>query len=89
MAETRTKRIRLACSVCFRDDMDGITRAELTAAIEDGWRDVDKVQSYEDSIKVHDDPDEAPPGYSVFDWYTHIGLCPECAVEDEQQKGGV
>lgn len=78
---TQVAEIRLACANCDREDMDGITRAELLAAITAGWSEVRRVQSYEDACKVYDDPDEAPPGYSVLDWYTHLGFCPECGKE--------
>lgn len=72
--------IRLACSACNRDDMDGVMEEDLEAAKVAGWRSVIEVQSYEDSIKTYEDEEDPPPGYSVLDWYTHIGLCPECSA---------
>jgi len=83
MAETQTLTIRLACSECSRDDMDGISQEQLDAAIRGGWGRVRQVQTYEESITVYDDPADAPPGYSVLDWFTHIGVCPECSKEGE------
>lgn len=76
--------IRLECSECFRDDMDGVTEVELQAAIAAGWQNVHEWQSYEDAITTYDDPADEPPGYSVLDWSTHVGLCPECAREEEE-----
>ncbi len=70
-------RIRLACMDCDRDDHDGILRVPAE------WGDVCKVQSYEDACKVYDNPDDAPPNYSVLDWFTHLGQCPECRRADE------
>lgn len=60
------------------DDHDGITHAQLKAAIKAGWRGVSREQTYAQACKVYDDPADAPPGYSVFDWHTHLGVCPEC-----------
>lgn len=74
------RNVRLACMECYRDDMDGITRGELLQAIKGGWKCVSRFQSYEDSIKTYDDPKDEPPGYSVLDWYTHLGWCPECCT---------
>lgn len=84
ITDSAKREIRLACDTCFRDDMDGITRAELMAAIKSGWNHIRRVQSYEDSIKVYDDPAETPEGYSVLDWYTHNGQCPECRDEGRE-----
>ena len=63
-------RIRLACLHCDRDDCDGIQ--EIPA----DWLDVFEFQSDESSL------DEIPvddQSRSSLDWYTHIGICPECA----------
>jgi hypothetical protein len=67
--------IRLGCRAgCFRGDCDGIQD------IPPGWRDVDEIQSLEDSMATYDGPNDPPEprGYSVTDWETHLGLCPEC-----------
>ena len=69
--------IRLAClGGCFRDDHDGIW------VLPSDWTDIEEVQSLQDSLSVYDDDDDdpAPPGYSVMDWETHAGLCPDCQV---------
>jgi hypothetical protein len=74
------KTIRLACMKCDRDDFDGITPEELEQAIENGWQDVSEEQTYEESIR------EVPFGCqdrSVFDWWTHLGLCPTCRDPEE------
>lgn len=75
--------IRLACSVCDRDDMDGITPDQLAELLLDGWEDISAYQSFEDSCRTYDHPADEPPGYSVFDWFTHLGTCPECVVAQE------
>ena len=69
--------IRLECSECD-EQHDGITPEELAQL---GWSDVREIQSYEEACRTYDDPADEPPGYSVLDWQTHIGLCPECAKE--------
>lgn len=61
--------IRLACMFCDRDDCDGI------AKIPRDWFSVDEVQTYEESMREADFDD---PKVSVLDWYTHLGVCPEC-----------
>jgi hypothetical protein len=65
---------------CDRSDFDGITAAKLQQAIDCGWQDVSEVQSYEESIR--EIPlDVGDP--SIFDWWTHLGLCPDCAGEEK------
>lgn len=82
--ETRgAKTIRLACVDCDRSDKDGITADELSECVRLGWSGVRRYQSYEDSVRAYDDPADAPPGYSVLDWFTHLGTCPECVVAGE------
>ena len=41
------------------------------------WFDVEEVQSYEASLQ-RVDPQHKSEGVSVFDWFTHLGVCPEC-----------
>ena len=68
--------VRLACTNCDRDDFDGISQEQLEQAIRNGWQDVTEAQSYEESLR------EVPLGArnrSVFDWWTHVGTCPDCA----------
>lgn len=67
------KTIRLACRFCDRSDFDGID------AVPPDWFSVDTVQSYEESLKSVDCWDA---NASVLDWYTHLGVCPECQVEE-------
>lgn len=62
-------RIRLACMFCDREDFDGV------GTLPSDWFAVDEVQSYEESIREADLSDTK---ISVFDWYTHLGVCPEC-----------
>jgi hypothetical protein len=66
--------IRLACLYCSRDDCDGIE--DLAEA--PGWTDIQEVQTFAESCQTYDDPADAPPGFSIFDWWTHLGTCPEC-----------
>jgi len=65
-------RIRLACTGCDRSDFDGVQRVPKS------WADVHRVQSYRDSKRVVPDGD---PSFSVLEWYTHLGTCPDCQVE--------
>jgi hypothetical protein len=76
---------RIACNECEREDYDGAT---LDQAVADGWEDICFYQSWEDSAKTYDNPDDAPPHYSVLDWYTHCGLCPDCKREELEEQGG-
>ncbi|REJ74279.1 MAG: hypothetical protein DWQ45_06000 [Planctomycetota bacterium] len=64
-----TGRIRLACIHCDTGDYDGVN--EIPA----DWVDVDEFQSYEQSLDevTPDDPTRSPT-----EWYTHLGVCPEC-----------
>ena len=64
-------RIRLACMHCDTDEFDGVN--EIPA----DWVDVDEFQSYEQSLEqvTPDDPTRSPT-----EWYTHLGVCPECQL---------
>jgi hypothetical protein len=68
--------------VCDRQDFDGITADELAKAIQQGWTEVDEVQTYAESCKTYS-ADEAPKGHSALDWWTHLGWCPDCRAEEE------
>jgi hypothetical protein len=70
-------RVRLACSECDRQEKDGITPKELDACLAEGWTDISEVQTYEQSI-IYENPKDAPPGFDVTAWHTHLGLCPDC-----------
>ncbi|MFO0887565.1 MAG: hypothetical protein U0790_00300 [Isosphaeraceae bacterium] len=74
--------IRLGCDDCDRDDRDFITPAELAECRREGWTGIRRVQAYRQAIKIYDQPILEPPGYSVLDWETHMGLCPECTAEE-------
>jgi len=67
-------KIRLACSSCDRDDFDGAKR------VPKNWADVIRVQSWKESQRVNADGDRS---FSSFEWYTHLGTCPECQEEDK------
>ena len=66
-------RIRLGCDSCDREDFDGITK------IPSDWVDVTVVQSLKASLQEidHDDRSRSP-----FEWYTHLGTCPDCQAEE-------
>jgi len=61
--------IRLACMYCDTDECDGVDQVPT------GWTDVEHVQSYAASLE--EIPPNAP-GRSVLEWYTHLGVCPDC-----------
>jgi hypothetical protein len=82
MRKTMRKTTRLACRECGRDDYDGITAAELKKLIKEGWQDVERIQTFRQSCKTYDDWSKAPPDFSAFEWWTHLGTCPECAIEE-------
>ena len=75
-AQLAARTIRLACYECDCDAFDGIPSLDVPLAL--GWEDIWELQTYEQSLAVYDDPDDAPPGYSVLDWMTHYGTCPKC-----------
>jgi hypothetical protein len=62
-------KIRLACRFCDRNDFDGI------GTLPTDWFDIDEVQTYQESIREANLSDRK---VSVLDWYTHLGVCPEC-----------
>jgi hypothetical protein len=61
--------IRLACMYCDTQECDGIDR------FPDDWIEIDSVQSYEESCAKAFPSDSTR---SVLDWYTHLGVCPDC-----------
>lgn len=71
--------VRLACRFCDTEEFDHVTVDALFQCIEDGWRRVSYRQTYEEATATYEGEDEeAPPDFSLFDWYTHMGTCPEC-----------
>jgi hypothetical protein len=71
-------KIRLACTECDREDYDGVDE------IPPDWVDVHEVQSYEASCR---EADLNNPKVSVFDWFTHLGCCPQChAIEVAREE---
>ena len=77
MVAKASPQIRLACDTCDREDKDGISEAELADLATKGWSGITFMQSHEQSIQTFD-PEDAPPGFDVTAWYTHVGTCPEC-----------
>ena len=68
------KRIRLACGECDTEECDGVSQ------IPPSWKDVREVQSQDDSLTEVSADDKQR---SLFDWYTHLGLCPTCQPEGD------
>jgi hypothetical protein len=62
-------KIRLGCACCDRGDFDGVDLLPID------WIDVDEVRSFEEATREVDYDDRSR---SVFDWQTHLGICPEC-----------
>ena len=63
------REIRLACFYCDSDDCDGVDE------VPPGWTEVEEFQSYAASLEEVSPND---PARSPLDWYTHLGVCPEC-----------
>lgn len=61
--------IRLACRYCDRDDHDYVD------TLPSDWHDVHDVQTLEESLRPADPADAKS---SVLDWFTHVGVCPDC-----------
>lgn len=74
--------IRLGCRFCDRDDKDFLTAEQLELAKAEGWTDIEPNQTEEAALQTYDHPSAEPPGFSVFDWQTHEGTCPDCQDED-------
>ena len=65
---------RLECRGGCGRQMDGVKTLPID------WTDIEEVRSLRDALSTYDDegdPDP-PPGFSLCDWETHCGLCPEC-----------
>ena len=68
------EKIRLACRNCDTEECDGIE--EIPA----DWVEVQFVQTLEASqqeVALNDD------SRSVTEWYTHLGLCPDCQTAEQ------
>ena len=83
MRSTARVTIRLACAECDRSDFDGITLRQLREAIKSGWKEVQRVQTYRQACTIFSSTEDAPRGHSRFEWWTHLGWCPDCAEEDD------
>lgn len=62
-------KIRLACRFCDRDDCDGVRELPFD------WFAIEEVQAFEVAIQT---AAASNTRTSVFDWYTHLGVCPDC-----------
>ncbi len=62
-------KIRLGCQHCDRNDFDGVDK------LPEDWDDICRVRSIKEALREVD-PDDTTR--SVFDWQTHLGVCPEC-----------
>ncbi len=65
---------RLACGECDRGDFDGVNK------LPHDWIDISEFQSLEESLQEIDVDDHSR---SPFEWYTHLGTCPECQKEEK------
>ncbi len=65
--------IRLACAGCDREDYDGVWR------IPKNWEGVQRHQTLTQSYEVVEETDTHK---SQFDWFTHLGTCPDCQEAD-------
>ena len=66
--------IRLGCHSCDREDFDGISE------LPPDWLDISVVQTLEQSRQEVDWSDRSR---SPLEWYTHLGICPDCQAEEE------
>lgn len=75
--------IRLACDYCYREDYDGVR------LLPGDWEGISEEQSLQAALSVYDDTEEDPEprGYSVLDWWTHRGTCPDC--KDDPNRVGI
>jgi len=64
-----SREIRLACFYCDTTECDGVDQ------VPPDWTEVEEFQSYAASLKevAPNDPTRSP-----LEWYTHLGVCPEC-----------
>ncbi len=62
-------KIRLGCQHCDRNDFDGVDKLPID------WDDICRVRSIKEALCEVDPYDMTR---SVFDWQTHLGVCPEC-----------
>lgn len=69
-----TSQIRLACRHCDTNECDGV------AEIPPDWSDIEEVQSLELSQEPVAADDQSR---SAFEWYTHLGTCPDCQNIDD------
>lgn len=63
------REIRLACFYCDTDECDSVDE------VPPGWTEVEESQSDATSLE---DVSPNDPLRSPLEWYTHLGVCPEC-----------
>jgi len=66
-----TGKMRLGCIHCDRSDYDGVD------AFPNDWEEIEEVRSYTEAMREVAIDDQTR---SVFDWQTHLGVCPECQL---------
>jgi predicted RNA-binding Zn-ribbon protein involved in translation (DUF1610 family) len=64
-----TRRSAQRCIHCDRNDFDGVD------TLPDNGVDIEEVRSYAEATREVAADDQTR---SVFDWRTHLGVCPEC-----------
>lgn len=82
--EQPEKWIRLSCKECDRDDYDGISESHLELILP-LWGDVHQVQSWADATTVWTEEQCQQHDRSNVDWYTHLGVCPDCRRDDVEE----
>ncbi len=67
-----TGQIRLACRDCDIDICDGIHEIPCD------WKEVTEVQTFDEASAPVDLADKK---VRLTDWFTHLGICPDCQKE--------
>lgn len=63
---------RLGCVHCDRDDFDSVN------CLPEDWHCVEEIAPWEESCRPVQGDEKTE---SVFDWQTHLGVCPACWLE--------
>jgi hypothetical protein len=74
----KKEKYRLGCVHCDRDDGDFITQ------LPEDWFFIEKVSRRKTVFLPEKTVDR---GESVFDWQTHLGVCPDCFAEQGYEEG--
>lgn len=69
---------RLECATMCGRQIDNVRR------IPKGWQGVERVRSLRESRRLKPRPDEDEGDFSLLDWNTHTGYCPDCIKENRE-----